>query len=415
MRIAFVSFEYPPDSSYGGIATYVAQAAQLMFKRGHQVEVFASSIHRNESVIENNILVHWIKENDRYDFPVIAGHLIAKRHAEMAFDVIESPEYFADGRKAIELIPDLPLVVRLHTPSRYIINMSWPHTRWYPMNRLWLFCVSIGKILLSKSGFLPTINPIQQWQEIDLVEKKFTQQANRIVALCSDLKLFAEKKWQINPRKIVLSPNIYHPRKSLLEIEPRKNGITIGFFGRLERRKGIDLLVKAIPGILKSYPNARFRFVGKSQEYKAGVSYEDWIKKVLSKYINQLDFVGQVALNQMHNEYDLVDVCVFPSRWENFPNVCLEAMSAAKAIVGSKFGGMSEMMPSEQYGLLVNPNNCKEIIDAVCRLLANPNERITMGLSARDRVLSAYNTEIIGSEMETIFELAISDKKNTLK
>ena len=152
MRIALISYEYPPDSGFGGIATYVAQAARLMKSRGHTVEVFASSSHRNSSLEEQGIIVHWINETNRDDFSVIAGHKIAERHLEQAFDVLESPEYFADGRKAIELIPQLPLVVRLHTPSRFIIEMSWSHSAWYPLTRLNTFVQSLFKILINKSS-----------------------------------------------------------------------------------------------------------------------------------------------------------------------------------------------------------------------------------------------------------------------
>jgi glycosyltransferase involved in cell wall biosynthesis len=413
-RIAFVSFEYPPDSSLGGIATYVAQAAQLMTQRGHHVEVFASSLTRNETVEENNILVHWIKESNRNDFPIIAGHRIAIRHSQHPFDVIESPEYYADGFKAIALVPCLPLVVRLHTPSRMIINMSWAHSKSYPFKRIGKLCSAFVKILLSKSGVMPKVNPIQYWQQIDLLEKQFTQKANRVVALCNDLRVFAEKDWKISPAQLTICPNIYHPRPELLAITPNAISKTIGFFGRLERRKGVDLWVNAIPAIIKKYPNTRFRFVGKSQEYAPGLPYDVWIKQTLKDHISSIDIVDHVALDEMPNQYNAVDICVFPSRWENFPNVCLEAMSAAKAVIGSKHGGMAEMLPTKEVGLLVDPFITSELVTAACYLLENQAERIQMGLNARERVLHSYNPSVIGERMEQIFKEAIEHKQKDM-
>lgn len=414
LRIAFVSFEYPPDSSFGGIATYVAQAAQLMHSRGHDIEVFASSSTRNESVIENGILVHWIKETNRNDFPIIAGHRIADRHSLHSFDVIESPEYYADGFKAIELVPNLPLVVRLHTPSRLIINMSWLHSKTYAFMRLGKLLTALAKLVMNKVGSMPKVNPMQYWQEVDVLEKTFAQKADRVVALCNDLKIFAERDWKIASSRLTICPNIYHPRPELLAIEPNKNGKTIGFFGRLERRKGVDLWVKAIPSIIKKYPETRFRFVGKSQEYAPGQPYIDWIKKQLEPYLNCIDFVDHVPLDEMPSQYSKVDICVFPSRWENFPNVCLEAMSAGKAVIGSKHGGMAEMMPTREFGMLVDPFVTSEIIAAVCFLLENPSERISMGVKARERVLMTYNSNIIGNRMEQIFKEAIDHKRKAI-
>jgi glycogen synthase len=55
MKIAFISYEYPPDTAVGGIATYVYHAAKMMNERGHNVEVFAASGKRSCSEVENGI------------------------------------------------------------------------------------------------------------------------------------------------------------------------------------------------------------------------------------------------------------------------------------------------------------------------------------------------------------------------
>ena len=414
LRIALVSFEYPPDSGFGGIATYVAQADALLTARGHEVEVFASSTIRNHCERVDGITVHWILEHNRDDFPVIAGHRIAERHKQQAFDVLESPEYFADGRKASELIPNLPLVVRLHTPSRLIIEMSWTHSHYYPLTRIRALIKSFLMICFNKSGKIPIVNPKQYWYLIDQTEKKFTQKADRVVALCHDMKLFAQRYWKIDPSRLVVSPNVYHPNKQLLAIQPNRNGMCFGYFGRLERRKGVDLWVKAIPGILKQFPDARFRFVGKSMNYSPGITYIQWIKSYLKDYLDRIEFIDHVPLNEMPHQYEVVDICVFPSRWENFPNVCLEAMSAGKAVLASHFGGMAEMLPDRMFGLTINPFKTSELVDAACRLLNNPDERIRMGLAARERVMKEYNHNRIGLEMETIYQEAIAYKQRQI-
>jgi len=60
MKIALVSYEYPPDTSYGGISTYVYQAAHMLVKAGHLVEVFTASPTRTGSCQESGINVHRI-------------------------------------------------------------------------------------------------------------------------------------------------------------------------------------------------------------------------------------------------------------------------------------------------------------------------------------------------------------------
>ena len=67
----------------------------------------------------------------------------------------------------------------------------------------------------------------------------------------------------------------------------------------------------------------------------------------------------------MHKEYAKVAVCVFPSIWENFPNVCLEAMSAGRGIAASWNGGMAEMLDAGHCGLPFPPNSPQRLAQAV--------------------------------------------------
>ena len=78
MRIAFVSYEYPPDTAYGGIATYVYQAAKMLRERGHQVEVFAASPNRAGTETENGFLVHRtnVKEQQKFTCFICSYHTL---------------------------------------------------------------------------------------------------------------------------------------------------------------------------------------------------------------------------------------------------------------------------------------------------------------------------------------------------
>ena len=68
MRIALVSYEYPPDTAIGGIATYVGQVAKLLYSKGNQVEVFTASETKSGYHIVNSIPVNYINSLDRNEF-----------------------------------------------------------------------------------------------------------------------------------------------------------------------------------------------------------------------------------------------------------------------------------------------------------------------------------------------------------
>ena len=172
MKIAFISYEYPPDTAYGGIATYVDQAARMLSERGHYVEVFAGSERRAQSSDENGILTHRILEHDPAGFAEPAGRAFAERHRTIHFDVIEGPEYFADARGAIARVPDVPLVVKLHTPSRVLLRLNY-YERSLP-RRIWLFAWGLGHGYRPTWGYAPEI----EGHRVDVSRRDATERAH---------------------------------------------------------------------------------------------------------------------------------------------------------------------------------------------------------------------------------------------
>lgn len=412
MRIAFISYEFPPDSSSGGIATYLAQAAGIQARRGHEVEVFAASPSRDETVVQEGIVVHWIREVERVDFGLVAGHRFAARHAEKPFDVLEGPEYNADARKALALVPEVPLVVKLHTPSRLIASIS-------ASGGLALKARFLGgnlKLQLAawQRGEPPPpfyFSSRQTVQQLDALERAHARRAAIVAPPCHDLCRFAEEAWQIDRDRIRYSPHPYVPPPALLRLEPRDDGQTVGFVGRLERRKGIETLAAAIPLVLRAVPQARFRLIGAAGTHPdSGRRYDEWLREQTRPFADRIDIPGKVDLARMSEAYASLDICAFPSVWENFPNVCLEAMAAARAVVGSSAGGMAEMLDGGQAGRLVPPGDPKALAAAIIALLRAPDERRRLGEAARRRVLECYSEATIGAMMENIYREAIALK-----
>ena len=130
MKIAFVFYEYPPDTADGGIATYLRQAARLLSARGHHVEVFAGARGREGTFDDgDSVTVHRIAcpdgERARFYRPVATA--FEQRHAEVGFDVVEGADYLADARDIPACCPDIPLVVRLHTGTYLLNRLNRPY------------------------------------------------------------------------------------------------------------------------------------------------------------------------------------------------------------------------------------------------------------------------------------------------
>ncbi len=407
MRIAFISLEYPPDTAYGGIGTYTGQVVALLHKRGHDVEVFTASPSREGSFIVNDIPVHYILDKGLEYFRENIVTIFATRHEQAPFDIIESPEYNADGLGIKEKYPNLPLAVKLHTPKFLVdkLNGNEPSaTAWVKM-----------RILLGAYRRLQKPSRFWIYDKNSDPEYRIAKKADLISSPSLSLRNIVAEKWEIPEKNIIHLPYPFMPLPGLLDIPVRNKSKTITYLGRLEVRKGVCIFTKVIPAIIEKLPDYTFHFVGSDlPSPEPGLSMKAFLAKTLIKYQSNIRFTGRVSQSELPRILSDTAICVFPSIWENFPNVCLEAMSAGRAIVGSKNGGMKDMLEFPQAGILVDPYSAEEIIAALEKYITNPELRFRMGEQARRNVLENYNETIIGEKIETIYGEVISRSEKKL-
>ena len=403
MKIALISYEYPPDTAIGGIATYVHQISNVLSLRGHHVEVFCGSPYRSLSYEEDGIWVHRVQDKRGPAFSDAIGEVFLERHRSIGFEVLEGPEFSACAAGAVNRVPNIPLVARLHTPTFLVKKTNF------------LELSSVAKLRwvagALRRGQLPSSFPRLQYDPDCDAERAYTLKADEIATPSQSLGDKLVNAWFLPEEKLSTIPYPYVPSQALLDIPPDTNTNTVTFIGRLEIRKGVLDLAKAIPTILQRRPNTHFRFVGPalpSPDKK--LNMREYLEKKLKRYLKNLEFTGGVSPDQIPSILSKTDICVFPSRWENFPNVCLEAMSAARGVIGSHAGGMAEMLCSENVGRLIPPNNSHKIAQTVIELLENPHIRIQLGKSARARVLSEYSPERVGELQEECYRRAIKQR-----
>ncbi len=395
LKIAFVSYEYPPDTAFGGIGTYVYQVSKLLASRGHTVEVFTASHNRTITESIDGLVVNRVLCTDREIFRDVIVATFAARNELGAFDVLESPEYYADGLCIKEQFPNLPLVVKLHTPSYLIKQLNYTYLPFADKAKF------MFSGLIKKRKWL---QPFWKYNNIEAdVEYKIAHLANQIHTPSVSLGDIVSSIWRIPRHEIANVPNPYSVNENLLKLKiiEAQGPVSVTLIGRLEVRKGIVELCKAIPVVLKEYPEVVFKFIGHSgHPPNKRISSKAFIEKKLTKFKSSIQF-KQFALAEMPLAYQETDICIFPSLWENFPNVCLEAMSAGKAVVASREGGMKDMLENPEAGVLIDPLNHLEIANAIIALIKDKEKRVRLGEVARESVLAKYNTAVIGELMES--------------
>lgn len=169
------------------------------------------------------------------------------------------------------------------------------------------------------------------------------------------------------------------------------------FVGRMVYQKGPDLLLEAIPNILKYYPHAKFVFVGDG-EMRASVEQRARHLNVS----NATRFVGVKCGGELIDLYKSCDMVCVPSRNEPFGIVVLEAWSAGKPVVATINGGPNEFLRHEFSGLKVSPTP-ESISWGLGTLFTNFEWGRWMGQNGRGVVEKKFNWDVIGERVLSIF------------
>ncbi|MHA1299984.1 MAG: glycosyltransferase family 4 protein [Candidatus Helarchaeota archaeon] len=190
----------------------------------------------------------------------------------------------------------------------------------------------------------------------------------------------------------------------LKESKNRKK-ITIFYSGRLERAKGIHVLIFAIRKILKKINNIELKIAGEGP-------YEKQLRHTCRKLglEKNVDFLGKVAFKKMGKLYQSVNIVCIPSVWpEPLSRVTFEAMSLGKPVISSNVGGQAEAIEDGKTGLLVPPNNVNELADAILKLVNNEELRRNLGLEGKKIVKNKFNLDISVNKHIELYKKVISD------
>ncbi|RYZ30312.1 MAG: glycosyltransferase family 1 protein, partial [Chitinophagaceae bacterium] len=406
-RIAYISFEHPLGVSGGGIGTYLGQIARLMAERGNVVEVFTCHPQNNDDINYNGYILHRVQASSIVEFRYKVSAVFSQHHLLRPFDILEAAEYGAEALFIKKQFPDLSLAVKLHTPSYLTQLLNGDKAGLVDKVRFYLGGIIKGKI----------VKPYWVYRKEEDAEYQQYYLADAICSPSKNLSVLIQEQWPAK-KEIAVIPNPFIPSGDFLSLplsDYHGGPLVVSFFGRLERRKGILELMKAIPLVLQQNPKVVFRFIGKAHPSPTvGMDMEVYLKRQLLKWSGNLDFLGYQPYNKMSALLAQTHVCVFPSVWENFPNVCLEAMAAGRAVIASHNGGMAEMICEGKSGLLVPPKDPQAIADAILKIAARPSLLKELGMNARERVLNAYNETVIGDLVHSFYLKTLAQKKAVL-
>ena len=214
-------------------------------------------------------------------------------------------------------------------------------------------------------GYLPSHTS----QQIDSLEWQICHEAWKVIVcsqfMTTELNYFFRtpfNKIEVIPNGIAVDQlDTTVPLRNVLHCAEKyaPNGERLLFsVGRIVHEKGAHVLIQAMPAILEEFPNTRLLIAGKNcrrlwpQAHELGVDHA----------ISFLDFISDQKRDQL---YQIVDAAVFPSLYEPFGIVAIEAMAWGCNVIASDVGGLSEVVHHLQDGLTIYPNDPDSIAWAV--------------------------------------------------
>jgi glycosyltransferase involved in cell wall biosynthesis len=394
MKVAFVSYECPPEAG-GGIGTYVQEAARMLAARGHHVEVFAGS-ERSTGTDDraDGLTVHRVAAPDRRKFPALIAPVFAERHRAVGFDVLEGPDYMAEAAECRVAAPDVPFVAKLHTSLLFVRQIErdvlGPLGRLQARWRAW------------RRGLPPDWSRSHPTSRREVAD---VRSADGVAAPSHSIGRRVVDEWGVDPARVETYPYPFTPAPGYLAVKPGSDSLVVTFVGRLEIRKGVENLARAVPLVRRAVPGAKFRFVGGTLASRnPAVTMEAHLKRQLAKHADAVEFLGRRPPEELPGLLADTAVCVFPSLWESFGFVALEAMAAARPVVASRNCGLAELIDQGRVGRLVDPRSPADIAAKIVELLGDARLRRELGERGRARVLAEYGSDAVGPRQEAHYE-----------
>lgn len=350
MKIAFLTWEYP-SKEMGGSGVYAKNITEGLAKNGHEVYVFTPI--RSSSSLKNIKHVHVSYLNMKslrlitFWTSVLFTLLLVNKKIK-GFDIIHVNGY-VDFFIFKFILPKIPRVITVHHLAIQVLESEQPNI----LERI--------KNLGGEIGLTP------------ILEKISIRRADIIIVVSNNTKMNLIKKYKIPASKVVRIYNgiNWNPYKRSKNTNNRKIGvINLLFLGRLEKRKGIEFLLKTME-YLKNLRELHFKL------NIVGSGDIDYYRKLTNKLnINKMvEFKGYLGEKNLEAIFDCSDIFILPSKIEGFGLVILEAINKGLPVICTNKGGMIEIVKDYNRGFIIEYGNTKQLARTIIEVSEKIKEK----------------------------------------
>ena len=396
MRVLMLSWEYPPYV-VGGLGRHVAEIVPALVQAGLEVHLVTPGWEAGEaSVALPGLSIHHADRpaTSAADFHTHAWQvnkqlqeLAARLCESQQFDLIHNHDWLTGfSANALKRNFKLPLVTTIHATERG-----------RGRGNLW-------------SDQQKAINSAEWW----LVYESW-----RVIACSAFMAKEVATYFQAPEDKIDVIPNGVSAERfdrwdgadlsSFRGMYALPQERIVMYVGRIVQEKGLGTLIEAVPGVLAEHADAKFVIAGTGDLIEP-LSRRAWQLGVGAKVL----FTGFIPDDDRDRLYKVADCAVFPSLYEPFGIVALEAMAAKAPVVVSLVGGLQEVVKHAETGITVYPDNPQSLAWGINHTLARPDWAMQRASNAYKVVLTEYNWQRIAQRTIQVYERVASERSKVL-
>jgi len=419
MRICFFVWEYPPKL-IGGLGTYAEYITREFVELGHDVTVFTLN--------PGNLKTREIIKGVEVHRPLIVD-------ASNVFPMFVTDDLKKWGAN-IRLFNDI-FIYNILSAAKVINSLIKKEGYKFDVIAVHDWLSSIAGIIIKNETEIPVVFHVhstefgrsggQGSEVVSHFESSTAQAADRIITVSHAMREdLIRHGWSAEKISVVwngVDAERYDPAKYGKDDVKRirkKYGIKddecmLFFLGRLTWVKGVRNLIQAMPMILKEYPKTKLVILGRGEEQTDTNETANRLG-IKDQVVCRFDFVPE---EERILHYAAADICIFPSVYEPFGIVSLEAMAMAKPVVVGAHGvvGFREQVINsgpDQNGIHVNGENPADIAWGIKEVLKNPEKAKQWGKNGRQRVLQYFTWNQVAEQTLQIYQaLQSSSAQNT--
>lgn len=388
-----LSWEYPPKN-IGGLSNHVYYLSQSLSKLGHEVHVI--TCEEDKAPVEeeeSGVFVHRVTPYsiNTEDFTKWVMHLnfamveagIKIINSSGKFDIIHGHDWLsAYAAKSLKSSYNIPMVCTIHATEHGRNNGIRTEMQKYISSAEWMMTYEAWKVIACSEYMRGEIHNV------------FNTPLDKLFVISNGVSTEGFKE----------AFNSVEFRRTYARDEEK----IILYVGRHVYEKGIQVLIEAAPDIINSYGEVKLVIAGK------GPMTEELKEKTrILGLEDKIIFVGYIDDASKAKLYKAADVAVFPSLYEPFGIVALEAMEAGCPVVVSDVGGLKEIVEHRINGMKLTSGSRDSIKDNVLELLNNELLRKSVSEKAYDTVLEKYTWDKIAMDTALLYEKVKEEAKGT--